>query len=79
MRQLLGPQGVSLRVCGVQTPARHPGRLVHSVPADSGRSNIRWRRPALALPFRLTQLSLLEPLAVCKPPAPKPSPRTPGA
>ena len=24
-------------------------------------------------------VSMLEPLAVCKPPAPKPSPRTPGA
>ena len=37
------------------------------------------RNGALALSFAHTELFLLEPLAVCKPPSPKPSPRTPGA
>ena len=32
----------------------------------------------MALPFPLTELSLLKPLAVCNPPPPKPSPTTPG-
>ena len=47
--------------------------------AESGRPSNRWRSPALALPFPLTEISLQEPLAVCKPPAPKPSTRKPGA
>ena len=46
--------------------------------AESGRPRIRWRSPAVALPFPLTELSLLKPLAVCNPPPPKPSPTTPG-
>ena len=45
---------------------------------ESGRPNNRWRSPAVALPFPLTELSLLKPLAVCNPPPPKPSPTTPG-
>ena len=47
--------------------------------AKSGRPGNRWRSPAITLPFPRTELFLLEPLAVCKPRAPKPSPRTPGA
>ena len=47
--------------------------------AESGRPGNRWRSPAPALPFRLTELTLLEPLAVCNPLASKPSPRRPGA
>ena len=46
--------------------------------AESGRPSNRWRIPAVALPFPLTELSLLKPLAVCNPPPPKPSPTTPG-
>ena len=38
--------------------------------AESGRPSNRWRNPAVALPFPLTEFSLLEPLAVCNPPAP---------
>ena len=46
--------------------------------AESGRPSNRWRNPAVALPFPLTEFSLLEPLAVCNPPAPKPSFRRTG-
>ena len=46
--------------------------------ADSGRTSNRWRSPAVVLPFPLTELSLLKPLAMCNPPPPKPCPTTPG-
>ena len=46
--------------------------------AESGWPSNRWRSPAVAFPFPLTEFSLLEPLAVCNPPAHKPSPTTPG-
>ena len=39
---------------------------------------VRQGSPAVALPFPLTELSLLKPLAVCNPPAPKPSSRSLG-
>ena len=47
--------------------------------AESRRPSNRWRSRVLALPCPLTERALLEPLAVGKPPAPKPSPRTPGS
>ena len=46
--------------------------------AESGWPSNRWRSPAVALPFPLTEFSLLEPLAVCNPPAPKLSLRRTG-
>ena len=46
--------------------------------ADSGRTSNRCRSPAVVLPFPLTELSLLKPLAMCNPPPPKPCPTTPG-
>ena len=78
--QLLGPQGVCLRVCGAAGPSQgpwEPGALRAAL--SLGGQATGWRSPALALSFAHTELFLLEPLAVCKPPSPKPSPRTPGA
>ena len=46
--------------------------------AESGRPSNRWMSPAVALPFPLTEFSLLEPLPVCNPPAPKLSLRRTG-
>ena len=45
---------------------------------ESARPSHRWRSPAVALPIPLTEFSLLEPLAVCNPPAPKLSLRRTG-
>ena len=69
----------SASVCaGLKTPARSLGAWCSRCRSDSGRPINRWRSPAVALPFPLTELSLLKPLAVCNPPPPKPSPTTPG-
>ena len=63
---------------GLQTPARGPRSLVLFVRRWVLAPSNRWRSTAPDLPFPLTELSLLEPLAVGNPPAPKHSPRTPG-
>ena len=64
-----------------------PGRLQFMGPLEPGALRAELclggqgtAEGALLLPFRfpLTELSLLEPLAVCNPPAPKPSSRTLG-
>ena len=69
----------SASVCaGLKTPARGPGSRCSPCGAESGRPSNRWRSPAVALPFPLTEFSLLEPLAVCNPPAPKLSLRRTG-
>ena len=64
----LGTHGVSLWECGDAKPSQgplEPGAL---------RAELCLGGQATAL----TDLSLLEPLAVCNPPPPKPSPTTPG-
>ena len=62
----------------MQNPARGPWNLVLSVRSFVWAAKQPLKEPAVALRFPLTELSLLEPLAVCNPPAPKPSSRTLG-
>ena len=79
MKQLLGAQGVSLLVCGAADPSQgpwEPGALREAL-SLGGQEPLE--EPCTALLFPRTELFLLEPLAVCKPPAPKSSQRTPGA
>ena len=59
---------------GLQTPVRGLGSWFCPCGAEPWRQRNRWRSPALALPFPLTELSLPGPLAVVNPPAPKPCP-----
>ena len=76
---LLGAEGVSLRVCRAADPSKgpwEPGALRAALTLG-GKQPLEERCTALLFPR--TDLFLLEPLAVCKPPAPKPSSRTPGA
>ena len=62
----------------MQNPARGPWNLVLSVRSFVWAAKEPLKEPCCCLRFPLTELSLLEPLAVCNPPAPKPSSRTLG-
>ena len=55
------PTESASRCAGLQTPARGPGSLSSPCGDESGRPSNRSRIPALAFPFPLTELSLLEP------------------
>ena len=75
----MGAQGVSLGVCGAADPSQgpwEPGALREALSLGSKQP---LEEPCTALLFPPTEFFLLEPFAVCKPPAPKPFQRTPGA
>ena len=61
----------------IPVSTREEAREFRQYPEET-RFRLLVRDPAVALRFPLTELSLLEPLAVCNPPAPKPSSRTLG-